>query len=87
MTEGGSKTGILAIWYDCAAGHEETFEHWYQSEHLIERVSVPGFRYGRRYEGIADGYRQYFTFYETDRPDVLTSQAYIDRLNDPTPLT
>ena len=78
--------GILAIWHDCTAGSEDTFEHWYQSEHLIERVSVPGFGVGRRYEAIA-GDRQYFTYYEVDSPDVLTSGAYVDRLNDPTPLT
>lgn len=78
--------GILAIWHNCAAGGETTFEHWYQSEHLTERVGVPGFRVGRRYEGLG-GYRSYFTYYETDDPGVLTSQAYLDRVNDPTPLT
>ena len=81
-----SEPGILAIWHDCTAGSEDTFEHWYQSEHLVERVSVPGFRYGRRYEAVA-GDRQYFTYYEVDAPDVLTTGAYVDRLNDPTPLT
>ena len=78
--------GILAIWHDCTVGSEDSFEHWYQSEHLVERVSVPGFRVGRRYEAI-EGDRQYFTYYEVDSPDVLTSGAYVDRLNDPTPLT
>ncbi len=78
--------GILAIWHNCRAGDEATFEHWYQSEHLIERVSVPGFRSGRRFEGL-DGFRQYFTYYVGDTPEVFTSKAYTDRLNDPTPLT
>ena len=78
--------GILAIWHDCAAGSEETFEHWYQSEHLIERVSVPGFRCGRRYEARS-GDRRYFTYYEADAPAVFTGSAYVDRLNNPTPLT
>ena len=78
--------GILAVWHNCAAGSEQTFEHWYQSEHLAERVGVPGFRVGRRYEGLG-GYRSYFTYYETDEPGVLTSKAYLDRVNDPTPLT
>ncbi len=78
--------GILAIWHDCAAGSEETFEHWYQNEHLIERVSVPGFRCGRRYE-VCSGDRQYFTYYEADTPEVFTGSDYVDRLNDPTPLT
>jgi len=83
---GAGNDGILAIWHDCAAGQEETFEHWYQSEHLIERVSIDGFQRGRRYHGIG-GYRQYFTYYETDCPQDLTSAAYLARVNDPTPLT
>lgn len=78
--------GILAIWHDCSAGSEDTFEHWYQSEHLIERVSVPGFKCGRRYEALT-GERRYFTYYEVDAPEVLSVGAYVDRLNDPTPLT
>ena len=78
--------GILAIWHNCADGTEQTFEHWYQSEHLAERVGVPGFRFGRRYEGLG-GYRSYFTYYEADDPSVFTSQSYLDRVNDPTPLT
>lgn len=78
--------GILAIWHDCRAGSEDTFEHWYQSEHLIERVSVPGFHRGRRYEAVS-GDRRYFTYYEVDSPEVLSKGAYVDRLNDPTPLT
>lgn len=81
-----TEPGILAIWHDCTAGSEDTFEHWYQSEHLVERVSVPGFRYGRRYEAVS-GDRQYFTYYEVDTPDVLSRGEYVNRLNDPTPLT
>lgn len=86
MTVTQDGTGVLVVWHDCTIGDEATFEHWYQSEHLIERVSVPGIRFGRRYEGIG-GYRQYFTYYITDTPEVLTSDAYLARVNDPTPLT
>jgi hypothetical protein len=42
--------GILAIWNDCARGTDAEFEHWFQSEHLAERLAVPGFRLGRRHE-------------------------------------
>ena len=78
--------GILAIWHNCLAGEEATFEHWYQGEHLRERVSIRGFRFGRRYRGLG-GYRDYFTYYDAIEPGVFTSQAYLDRVNDPTPLT
>ena len=44
-----SKPGVLALWMDCAAGGEAEFERWYQTEHLRERVGLPGFWRGRRY--------------------------------------
>jgi hypothetical protein len=79
--------GILAIWNDCAPEGLEHFERWYNGEHLLERVGVPGFRFGRRYERTAMGDRQFFAFYEVDSPAVLTSPAYIERLENPTPWT
>lgn len=80
------RPGILAIWNDCAPGRDGDFEHWFQSEHLAERLGVPGFRRGRRHEAVA-GAPRYFIFYLTDSPDVLTSAAYLERVNNPTPLT
>ena len=79
-------TGILALWNDCAEGKLDTYEHWYRSEHLYERLGIPGFQIGRRYEN-PDISPRFFTYYETDAPDVLSSAPYQERLNDPTPLT
>jgi hypothetical protein len=78
--------GILAVWNDCAPGAEEQYEAWYRGEHLPERVGIPGFRAGWRYRAI-EAEPEYFTFYETDAPEVLRSEPYLARLNDPTPLT
>jgi len=78
--------GVLAIWNDIRDGRETEFEHWYKIEHFPERLAVPGFKLGRRYEALA-GRPRYFCFYLTDSADVLTSPAYRERLNDPTPLT
>jgi hypothetical protein len=80
-------TGILAIWNDCAPEGLEHFERWYIREHLQERVAVPGFRVGRRYEAVAGSDRRFFAFYEVDNPDVLSSPAYLERLENPTPWT
>src|SRR5271167_3920790 len=77
---------ILAVWNDCATGAELDYEHWYVSEHFPERLSIPGFRRGFRYEAASAAPR-YFTYYETDTSEVLASPAYIERLNDPTPWT
>jgi hypothetical protein len=78
--------GILAIWNDCAPAGRDAYERWYLEEHLPERVGLPGFRAGRRYERI-EGDREYFTFYETETPEALASPAYLERLANPTPLT
>ena len=43
--------GILAAWNDCAPEGLAEYEHWY-AHHLAERVGVPGFREGRRYEAV-----------------------------------
>jgi hypothetical protein len=78
--------GILAIWNDCAPAGRADYERWYMEEHLPERVGLPGFRFGRRYERIEAG-REYFTFYEVEHPEVLASPAYLERLAHPTPRT
>jgi hypothetical protein len=79
--------GILSVFNDVAPEGLAHFEMWYNREHLQERVGVPGFRWGRRYELVAGGDRQFCAFYEVDDPGVLNSAAYIGRLNDPTPWT
>lgn len=78
--------GVLAIWNDIRAGREPAFKSWYKNEHFPERLAVPGFRLGRRYEALA-GAPRYFCYYLTDTQDVLLSPAYLERLNNPTPLT
>ena len=79
-------SAVLAIWNDIAPGGDAEFDHWHTSEHIPERVSVPGFLRGRRYNAIA-GQPTYFTLYETDSVAVLQSPAYLARLDAPTPWT
>ena len=78
--------GILAIFNDCAAGREAEFEEWFQGEHLQERLAVPGFLFGRRHQAIS-GSAGYFNFYLVESPAVLTSKPYLERLDNPTPMT
>ena len=79
-------TGILSIWNDMDVEHQDFYEQWYMHEHFPERLGVPGFRRGRRYEAV-EADRGYFSFYELDSPDVLFSEAYLARLNAPTAWT
>jgi hypothetical protein len=78
--------GILAIFNDVAAGRDAEFDEWFQGEHLIERLGVPGFLFGRRHKAIS-GSAAYSNFYLVESPAVLTSKAYLERLDNPTPMT
>ncbi|MGH6901770.1 MAG: hypothetical protein ACREIR_03425 [Geminicoccaceae bacterium] len=78
--------GALVIWHDPAPEIERDYNEWHSKEHMLERVGVPGFLRGQR--GVAiTGAPKYFNFYEVDDFATLTSKAYLDRLNDPTPWT
>jgi hypothetical protein len=78
--------GILAIFNDCRPGREAEFEAWFQGEHMQERLGVPGFLFGRRHKAIS-GAPGYLNFYVVESPEVLTSKPYLERLDNPTPLT
>lgn len=78
--------GILAIWNDCLVGREAEFDAWFQGEHLLERLAVPGFLFGRRHQAIS-GSAGFFNFYLVEQPAVLTSKPYLERLDNPTPMT
>jgi hypothetical protein len=78
--------GALVIWHDPEAEAESDYNEWHSKEHMFERVGIPGFRRGQR--GVAiSGAPRYFNLYEVDGFDVLTSPAYLARLNDPTAWT
>jgi hypothetical protein len=81
-----SDFGIVAIFNDCRPGREAEFEEWFQGEHLLERLAVPGFLFGRRHQSVS-GASGYFNFYLVESPAVLTSKPYLARLDDPTPMT
>lgn len=78
--------GVLAIWNGATPGFDAEFIHWHVNEHIPERLSVPGFLRARRYAAL-EGTPAYFNFYEVASPDVLTSEAYLARLNAPTEWT
>jgi len=78
--------GALVYWNGISPGGDEEFLSWHVSEHIPERVSIPGFLRGRRYVAHS-GDPRYFNFYETEKPGVLHSPAYRERLDHPTPWT
>lgn len=66
------------------------FDEWYSREHFPERLAVSGFRNARRFVEYPDrGVErvEYFSIYETDSVDVLTSPEYLAALDSPTQRT
>jgi len=79
-------TGLLSVWNNIDAAHEDEFNAWYQGEHLAERLALPGILSARRYAEIGVA-RSYAAFYDTDGLGALGSPAYLERLANPTPRT
>jgi len=48
-------TGLLMVWADVPADKEAEFNRWYNEEHLAERLAIPGFLNGARYEAVKGG--------------------------------
>ena len=78
--------GILAIWHDLDPAGADDFREWHTREHILERLAVPGFELGVRYEAV-DSEPVVFNYYQTESPTILTSEAYLERLNDPSEWT
>ncbi|CCE03983.1 DUF4286 family protein [Bradyrhizobium sp. STM 3809] len=75
--------GMLLTSMNIDAAHEADFNRWYDSEHLAERVAIPGFIEARRY--VAEqGSPKYLCLYSTETIDVLDSAPYRARLEAPT---
>ena len=78
--------GAFVGWWDIADGELANYEQWHSQEHMPERVGIPGILRGRRYLVNGEGPR-YLVTYEVDEVGTLTSEAYLSRLNNPTPWT
>ena len=79
-------SGLMAFWARIDAAYLDRFRQWHNSEHMPERVSIPGFLAGQRYLG--HGTSDFFLMmYETREPAVLAGADYLARLNAPTAWT
>lgn len=61
-------------------------DQWHTQEHLPERLSIPGFVRGSRWVALS-GQPRYFVMYEVEQLATLSSAAYLERLNHPSPWT
>ena len=74
----------LAMWWNVRPEQRAEFGDWHSHEHFPERMSIPGFRRGSRWTSALDT-QGFFVLYELEAYETLTSAAYLDRLNHPTP--
>lgn len=86
MTAPSLRPGVLAVWNSRDDAIAELYEDWYVNQHLPERVGLPGWQFGRRYEAL-DATTPFFTYYRLDATAAAFSDVYLARLNDPTPET
>jgi heme-degrading monooxygenase HmoA len=75
--------GMLLTSMDIDPADEADFNRWYDREHLLERVAIPGFLEARRYVAH-QGSPKYLCLYSTATFDVLDSPAYREKLAHPT---
>jgi hypothetical protein len=80
----GSAAMLLS--FDVATEAIDEHDRWHTHEHLPERLAIPGFRRGTRWVAIA-GAPRYMVLYEVDDVQTLASEAYLAKLNNPTPWT
>ena len=73
----------LIIWNGINDQTRQDFFAWHNREHILERVSIPGFRRGRRYIAI-EGEPEFFNLYEVNEFETLISGRYPERLANPT---
>jgi hypothetical protein len=77
-------TAALAMWWRITEDVVEEFEDWHSHEHFAERLAIPGFRRASRWRS-RERRGGFFVMYELDDHAVLSSPAYLQRLNAPTP--
>ena len=81
--KGLAGSGLVVIWNGIRDDKREDFMEWHPRQHMVERLSIPGFLRGRRCIAL-DGTPDFLTIYELQSPDVLLTDIYKQRLANPT---
>jgi len=77
-------SAALLLSFDVTADAVREHDDWHTHEHLPGRLSLPGFVRGTRWTATGEG-PGYRVLYEVSDLAALTSDAYLERLNQPTP--
>lgn len=81
---GLSGRGFLALWNGVAQEREPEYNLWHTREHVPERVDIPGMIGARRYVDGRGTSPRFFTLYDLESTEVLTSPPYRRLLENPT---
>jgi hypothetical protein len=76
--------GLLAVWLHVPPEREDEFNAWYNTEHIAQLTSIPGFLNGRRYMAL-EGVPKYLALYEMQDETVTAGQEFQQVLAKPTP--
>ena len=76
MNDAARPCGLLLVMMQPPTAMEEEFNAWYDTEHVPERLAVPGFLTGLRFVAT-EGHPRYLALYDMDGPDVLDSPGYL----------
>lgn len=73
--EARSTRALLLVMMEPEPTFVPLLNRWYREEHFAERLSIPGFLGGRRFEAV-EGSPRYLALYDLESLDVLDSEAY-----------
>jgi hypothetical protein len=77
---------LICAWMRVDLADQDAFLEFHTREHLPERLAIPGFLRGRRFQSLAMP-DTLLVLYEVESLAVLTSASYVERLNNPTDWT
>jgi hypothetical protein len=72
-----AQKGFLRVFMNPPPAFDEEFNAWYDSEHIPERLAVPGFLTGLRYTNIGAGAPRYLAMYDLEHYGVLETPEYL----------
>jgi hypothetical protein len=76
--------GLLAVWLHVPPEREDEFNAWYNTEHIAQITSIPGFVNGRRYMAL-EGIPKYLALYELADETITAGREFQQVLTQPTP--
>ena len=71
-----AQKGFLLVLMQPPENIEEEFNAWYDTEHVPERLSVPGVLTAIRFSSISAATPKYLAMYDLESESVLESEAY-----------